>query len=715
MTKISPGDISFTPGANEMKKDYLISFMGRTVFILISVFLLVLSFIPAAAANPDQYPVLPPAYDFKIEYDWLTMKDGVKLSVTYFFPVPLKEDERFPALLEYLPYRKDDYFYMRDYPLYSYFARRGYVIAKVDIRGTGSSEGKVPPREYSDVEINDALEIIAQLAKAPWSTGKIGMWGISWSGFNALQVAMRRPPALAAIMASCASDDLFHDDVHYIDGAFHVDQYELSIDTDLGLPRSPDYLLDEDYFENRFNAYPWFLVYLKNQRNGDFWRKNSLRWNYEAVTVPTFLLGGLLDGYRDSIPRMLENMKIPLKAEIGPYNHAWPDNGEPGPNYEWRHQMVRWWDYWLKGVDTGIMAEPRFTVFVRGSHPPDAGLKMTPGAFRFEEWPIARTRWQTFYPAKNNRLLENTEENHTNSLKYVPGFGYPLGFWWGETTGDMRPADAGCLVYDSDILEEELEIIGIPRVWLAVSADAPMAHWIACLEDVHPDGRVSLVTGALLNVTQRASRLEPQYLTPDAAYALSFDLHFTTWTFLPGHRIRLSVTNSLFPMIWPTPYAMTTRLFLGKEKTRVQLPVIPYQEPRSPSFRPPEPREQRPDAKELKSKGWPYLNRVIHDLVNDTTTAEWQAEDRFEVQGTEHYIFDSTTYRTDNKKPSQSGFLGESERTIKLKSRTITLKTTVSIESDETNFRVVFTRRLWENNRFIKEKQWQETIPRQFQ
>jgi hypothetical protein len=460
---------------------------------------------------------------------------------------------------------------------------------------------------------------------------------------------------------------------------------------------------------------------LKNQKDGEFWRKNSLRWNYDSIRIPIYLLGGLLDGYRDSIPRMLENMKVPIKAEIGPYNHAWPDNGEPGPNYEWRHELVRWWDYWLKGIDTGIMAEPRFTVFVRDCHPPDETLKMTPGAFRCEEWPITRTQWRIYYPAQSHRLLEKIGENpaesqeHTDRLKYVPGYGYPLGFWWGETTGDMRPADAGCLVYDSDILTEKTEIIGNPRVYLRVAADAPLAHWIAILEDVHPDGRVSLVTGALLNGTQRESRLNPRYLTPGEKYDLDIDLHFTTWTFQPGHRVRLAITNSLFPMIWPTPYAMTTQLFLDTKSTRLELPVIPFQEPRYPKFRAPEPREQRQDAHEIKSKGWPYKYQVIHDLLTGTTTVEWQAEDRFEVKGAEHYIFDSTTYRTSNKNPAASGFLGETQRIIKLEGRTITLKTTVSIEADEKNFQVVFTRRLWENDKQVREKQWQETIPRQFQ
>jgi predicted acyl esterase len=241
-------------------------------------------------------------------------------------------------------------------------------------------------------------------------------------GFNAIQVAMRRPPGLKAITAGCATDDLYYDDVHYIDGAFHVDQYELRIDTKHGLPKWPDYPLDESYFENRFNAYPWFLTYLKQQRDGVFWRKNSLRWNYEAIQIPIYLFGGLLDGYRDSIPRMLENMKVPIKAELGPYNHGWPDNAVPGPSYEWRHEFIRWWDYWLKGRDTGITDEPRFAVFVREGHPPDAKLKMTPGHWRYEDWPIERTQWMKLYPADDHRLSTESGNSRVDLLKYVPSY-----------------------------------------------------------------------------------------------------------------------------------------------------------------------------------------------------------------------------------------------------------------------------------------------------
>jgi len=381
-----------------------------------------------------------PDYEFEIQREWLVMPDSTRLSVTYFMPVSKQEGEKFPVLLELLPYRKDDQFYVRDYPLYSYFARRGYVGAKVDIRGTGSSEGNTPGREYSEVELQDAVEIIDQLSKASWSSGRVGMWGISWGGFNAIQVAMRKPPALEAILAMDATDDLYRDDVHYIDGIFHVDEYELSIDHDLGLPRSPEYRLDEDYFENRFNNYPWFFTYLKNQLDGEFWRKNSLRWQYDAIAIPTYLIGGLLDGYRDSVPRMLAKMSAPVKGVIGPWPHAFPDNGKPGPNYEWRHEAVRWWDHWLKGIDTGILKEPRFAVFVREGHSPGDDSEVVPGHWRYEDWPISRTDWKKMYPDRNGGLADEPSDPTSHEIAYHAGSGSAVGYWWGDPTGDMRPA-----------------------------------------------------------------------------------------------------------------------------------------------------------------------------------------------------------------------------------------------------------------------------------
>ncbi len=656
-----------------------------------------------------------PVYEFEIIRDWLTMEDGVRLSATLFRPISEQDGEKFPVLFEFLPYRKDDSFYLRDYPLYSYFARRGYVAVKVDIRGTGSSEGMVPPREYSEIELKDAVECIRQLAAMPWSNGNVGMWGISWGGFNAIQVAMRRPPGLRAILAMDATDDLYHDDVHYIDGAFHVDQYELSIDTDLGLPRWPDYALDEDYFKNRFNAYPWFLTYLNHQKDGDFWRRNSLRWDYSAIQIPIYLIGGLLDGYRDSIPRMLENMDVPLKAVIGPWCHDWPDNGVPGPNYEWRHEIIRWWDYWLKGRDTGIMEDPPFAVFVRDSHLPDARLKITPGHWRYEDWPIQRTEWMKFYPGKNHLLWEVQGEPEIDRLKYVPSSGIAALYWWGDPTGDMRLEDAESLVYDSEVLSESLEIIGFPQVRLKVSADAKLAHWVVRLEDVHPDGSVSLVAGGLLNGAQRNSRLYPEYQNPGEVYELEFPLHFTTWTFRPGHRIRLAVSNALFPMIWPTPYPMTTRLYLGDGATSLELPVIPFSQRPIPNFPPPEPREERPDARSLESQGWPYKHTVTRDLNQSTTTVTLEAERRWEIKGRTYTSIEKVAYQTNDRNPARSNFFGEGGHIVRIGARILELKFLVSVVSDEQAFDVKIVRQIFEGEKLVKERRWEASIPREFQ
>jgi len=688
---------------------------GKSLSKILTLCFILMAVSVSSAQPKAQVEATPPVYDFTIESDWLTMTDGVRLSVTFFRPVPRHPGDKFPVLFEFLPYRKEDSFYLRDYPIYSYFVRRGFIMAKVDIRGTGSSEGIVPPREYSELELEDAVEIIDQFSRMPDTNGRVGMWGISWGGFNSIQVAMRQPPALKAILAIDASDDLFHDDVHYIDGAYHVDSYELSIDHENGLPQTPDYKLDEAYFQNRFNSYPWFLMYLKQQKDRFFWRRNSLRWSYDKIRIPAYIIGGLLDGYRDSVPRMLENMKIPIKAEIGPWVHAWPDNGVPGPNYEWRHEAVRWWDYWLKERDTGILDDPRFVVFVREGQGPDLNLKMTPGHWICTDWPIPGTSWKKFFPGKNHQLQACPDKSAVEALRYVPSYGIATGLWWGEPTGDMRPDDAGSLVFDSPVLEERFEMVGFPKVHLQVSADAPLANWIARLEDVQPDGTVSLVTGALLNGSQRHSRLSPELLIPGETYDIEFEMHFTTWTFKPGHRIRLAVSNALFPMIWPTPYSMITKLHLGNKNTYLELPVIPSAERKAPKFKAPEPREQRPDARHLGGEAWPQgVYELKHDLWSSTVSFRWEGTNDFEIQGCRYLTYEKNYYETNDERPEESRFRGEAGHRIELKGRQLYLRTTIDLHSDKKNFYVTFRRELFENEALVREREWIETIPRTF-
>lgn len=685
----------------------------KRVFLCVAFALWLLLTVVPSMFDASEGPVKPsqPVYDFVIENSWLTMKDGVPLSVTFYKPVVKNTGEKFPVLFDLYPYRKDEYPY--DHPLY--FVRRGYILASVDIRGTGSSEGAVPPREYSEQELDDAVEIIGQLSKLPDSNGRVGMWGKSWGGFNSIQVAMRQPPALKTILAVMATDDLYLDDVHHMDGAFHLDQFMPAMDHENTLPQTPGYLLDEAYFRDRFNHYPWFLTYTKNQLDGEFWRKNSLRWQYDKIQIPVYLIGGLLDGYRDSIPRMLANMKVPVRASLGPYKHDWPDNGMPGPNYEWRHEAVRWWDYWLKDKDTGIMNEPRLALFIRSGHAPDMGLEMTPGNWVLVNWPIDGTRWEKFYATESRSLQSRPGEQAEERLRYVSSYGVATGLWWGEPTGDIRPDDAGSLVFDSPIVEESFEIAGFPKVHLRVSADAPLAHWVARLEDVQPDGTVSLVAGRLLNGSQRNSRLNPEALVPGEIYDLEFKMHFTTWTFQPGHRIRLSVSNSLFPMIWPTPYPMTTTLYLGDENTYFELPVIPAMERKIPNFLPPEPREERTDARYLDGAAWPQgFYEWKRDMWSGKTSVEWKGYSDFENPNGSFHTYEQNYYETNDERPADSSFSGEAGRRIQLKDRALEFRTTFDVRSDEKNFHVTVVRYVYEDGRLLRQREWKETIPRIF-
>src|SRR5215475_1818522 len=424
----------------------------------------------------------------------IPMPDGVALAATLYLP-PDAGATPVPVVLEYLPYRKDDAV-GRNLELNSYLTRRGIAGARVDIRGTGNSQGELPAGEYTEQEQRDAEVVIAWLAAQPWCTGAVGMWGISWGGFNSIQIALRRPPALKAIIAVDASDDLFHDDVHYIDGLLHLDEYALMIDHLNALPPAPDFPLDEATLARRFDSEPWLATWLARQQDGPYWRRASLRPDYGRLTVPAFLIGGWYDGYRDSVPRMLAAVPAPVKIMIGPWNHTFPHNAVPGPAVEWRADAVRWWDHWLNGAENGIMSEPPVTVYVRDWHPPDPDLAEIPGRWRTETaFPPERTAHRSWYCGPERDLAPEPPRSGAVALRCVPSGGVEAGHWWGELTVDQRGADAFSLVFDTPPLEEDVEILGFPLVMLNGAADAEPLHWFGRLCDVAPDGTVTLVTG----------------------------------------------------------------------------------------------------------------------------------------------------------------------------------------------------------------------------
>jgi predicted acyl esterase len=645
---------------------------------------------------------------------WIPMKDGVRLAATLHMPDGAKVGEKFPALLEYLPYRKDDGTAAGDYPKHAYFARRGYVSVRVDIRGFGASEGAPPEREYSEQEQVDGEQVIWWLAHQTWSNGNVGMFGISWGGFNSLQMAMRHAPGLKAILATDATAELFHDDVHYVDGMAHIDEFELNMDMAEGWTGAPDYTLDEKVLGPRFETPPWSLLYLKHQHDGPFWRERVRP--LKEITIPSFLIGGLLDGYRDNVTDMLMQASGPVKAIMGPWNHTFPNEAVPGPQIEWRNEAVRWFDHWLKGRDTGVEHDPRLVIYMQHWHPPDPSLENVPGEWRREDvWPPKDVQASTWFLQSNHSLAEAAAQLDRHQLKYVPSIGVEAGFWWGELLSDVRPVDAFSLVYDSASLQGDVAILGRPHALLRASATAPLADWFARLSDVAPDGTVTQVTGAGIDGAQRDSMSEPRDLEPGKVYALDIEMHLTSWVFPKGHRIRVAVSNALWPMMLPTPYSMTTSLELGgSDGSRIVLPVVPKHGAAAPAFSPPEPSEERTD---LKSEGFPWPGEwtVERDEARHKTTVHWKGQESGEYPWGKEIDYENLTYAADDAHPETCSVQGEAESVFTLKGRTLTWRGHLLVTTDQKNFYYKYTRELLKDGSMIRSKTWQETIARDHQ
>ncbi len=678
-----------------------------------------------AAQQTAQRAPVPAVYDgVKKVQTWIPMKDGTRLAVNLFMPEGSKPGDKYPALLSYLPYRKDDWSLAGDWDLMAFFVRRGYVGARVDVRGNGASEGALPDREYSDQELKDGLEVIDWLSKQSWSSGTVGMFGISWGGFNSIQLAHLNPPALKAIIAVCATEELFHDDIHYIDNLMHADEFELGMDLMIGMTRAPDFPIDEDSLKARFDAEPWFPLYLKHQRDSAFWRRASLAPDHYAdYKVPTFMIGGFLDGYRDSIPRFLEKVNAPVKALLGPWNHTWPHDADPGPEVEWRTDAVRWYDYWLKGKQNGVMDEPRFEVYMRHYFPPDPNIHTVPGEWRAEKtFPAADTKIQTLYLAPSHAVASSVPATTASGalkddLKYVPSIGNEAGFWWGDATADQRPIDAFSLVYDSPPLESDTAILGWPRAFLNVSASAPLADWFARLSDVAPDGSVTLITGAGQSGAQRESWSDPKDLNPGEIYALPIELHVTSWVFPKGHRVRLAISNAIWPMIWPTPYSMTTSLALGgANASRLELPTVPVQPPAVPVFdalvKEPPPKSEV----EWSGSTWPPQTwTVTRDILTNSTRVFWSSDDSGKFPFGLLKDHEQMWYEVSDDHPAMSIVHGEGSTSVDLPGRALVWGAVLILKSDENNFYYHFERTLTENGKMIREKKWDETIPRDHQ
>ncbi|PAY16906.1 peptidase S15 [Rhodopirellula sp. SM50] len=529
------------------------------------------------------------------------MPDGVRLAARIWMPESA-EDAPVPAILEYIPYRKRDGTVTRDTMTHSYYAGHGYAGVRVDIRGSGDSEG-VLHDEYSQQELDDGLEILRWLERQPWCNGRCGIMGISWGGFNGLQLASLQPPQLDAVVTICSTDDRYADDVHYMGGCLLGDNLSWAA-TMLGymtLPPDPQIVGDrwESMWMQRLEAAEsWLVPWLRHQTRDKYWEHGSVCEDYSKIRTPVMAVSGWADPYTNSVFRLVRDLPpdVPRMGLVGPWAHKYPHIGVPGPAIGFLQETLRWWDRHLKDDETnGIDDESTLRLYMQDSMPPSTGYEHRPGRWIAEpRWPSPNiedvdypltTGYPTMAMRADGRPANSVESEPRNRIEFSSPvtLGYFGGKWCGESAppdlpDDQREEDGGAVLFQSPRLEQQIEIVGAPVVHLELDSDQPVAMIAARLCEVLPDGRVTRLTYGLLNLTHRNSHATAEPLERGRRYSVAVRMNDLAQTIPPGHRVRLALSTSYWPQVWLPP----ARATLGIETSRSHL-SLPIRSPEAPS------------------------------------------------------------------------------------------------------------------------------------
>lgn len=587
----------------------------------------------------------------EIENTWITMPDGVRLAARIWLPEDA-DDDPVPAILEYLPYRKRDGTVERDHLTHPYFAGHGYAGVRVDMRGTGDSEG-VCLGEYLKQEQDDALAVIEWLAAQPWCSGKVGIIGISWGGFNGLQVAARRPAALAAVVSLCSTDDRYADDIHFMGGCLLTDKLHWGATAFSIANTPPDPAIvgerwREMWIERLEQNGLWMMDWFRHQRRDAFYAHGSVCENYADIEVPVYMVGGWADGYTNAIFRTLDHLPGPKKGLIGPWAHKYPHFAKPGPRIGFLQECLRWWDQHLKGIDTGIMDEPMLRAWVQHPAPPQTFREQRDGDWVAEPaWHGKAIETRPLYPGSGG--LAATPDKSVIRVASPQQAGWTSGAWCGYGMMPDGPLDqngeAGLMTsFETEAMEKDLAILGFPIFHAMVTADVPQANLAAILSIVDDAGRATLVSYGVLNLTHRNSHAEPEPMPAGTAEAVSLQLNACGQHVPKGHRLRLSLSTSYWPVIWPSQSAAT----LDIEGACLELPVrqaraadatlAAFQQPESAS--PLESRIHSPGSFERTGTVDFVTGKHIHQRVSDTgsethlhtgMTVHYKSSEYFEI------------------------------------------------------------------------------------
>ncbi len=510
------------------------------------------------------------------------MSDGTRLSARIWLPSDAETTPK-AAILEYIPYRKRDMVRVRDERNHVYFARNGFVSVRVDMRGSGDSEGHMEDM-YGTHELADAKEVVEWIAAQPWCNGRIGMMGTSWGGTSSLQMAMEKPAGLKAVIAVCATDNRFEDDIHYIGGCVTTDTIEWAATLPAILASPPD---PQNLGENWREAWLQRLEkatfpvenWIAHQRFDDYWQHGSVSQVDKTFDCPVLMVGGWCDRYSNTIINCLNRDPVNCWGIIGPWGHHYPDQASPGPGISFQKVAVRWWNHWLNEIENDVPKDPKLTVWMGQFDEPRDRIDQRSGLWTtLQEWPCGQTETQTYFFCDQSL---QTEPDTIGSSKTIPvdlavgGAAGDTGYF-GRVGGlplDQRVDDERSLVFESAPLTEAIDMLGAAQLHLSIAADQKKAQIAARICDMAPNGSIAQVALAVRNLALSDSLKTPVPLRHNASNTYVIDFPNKAYRFKTGHRIRLSISGSYWPIVWPSP--QFTRLRLNTAHCSLGIPLYP--------------------------------------------------------------------------------------------------------------------------------------------
>jgi predicted acyl esterase len=649
----------------------------------------------------------------RVEDVWITAGDGERLAGTLYLPIG---ERPIAAVMEALPYRKDDV--TESYrPTYERYAAHGLAVLRLDLRGTGSSTG-IATDEYADVELADLRTAIEWLASQPWSNGRVGMFGTSYSGFNSLQMAAQGVPALRAVVATYATDDRYTDDVHYCGGvlrAIDLIDYPLYMIAMNALPPVPAVFGEgwHDEWRRRVeHTPPWLIGWLANPTDAPTWRRGSIRLGpdgagYERMACPTMLIVGWADGYRNNSFRVVEQYErngLPWRLLAGPWVHKSPARARPGPNVDVDVDVLAFFDRHLR--DGPELSGARGQVYVRRPVRPEPDLAFHPGRWvDVDTWPVPGLRHVAFGSGRDGVDVLAVEGDVGVAAWNSCGGGLP----WGQPL-DQRADNARSLTYDWPLHDVE-EVVGTALVSLRVRSNRDYGHVSAKLCDVFPDGSSALITRGMLDLRHRCcwpadSRgdvgRQPGPLVPGEWIDVVIELEATTWTLEPGHTLRLAIAGTDWPNCWPPPGPLELEVDAAAIELALPIVELPQSQHRFVAG-------SGPSEDEAEGVEW----TIEHDVL----ARETRASTRYGGTHTGlHGAAVTDDYRgtvgVSTCNPARAWARGRSAYSIEWPGVRATTESTLEVRSDAATLDVTIRLRVWDGDDVLADREWHSTFPR---